>query len=183
MTSSACCGVRGASEETERAAHLGKEKWWDVGSMLEEDVTGDVDIVLKVLEGLFHPRVHIGVPSPLVGKDFDFLELGGDEVVVPIPIGDRVDLLVVDVVDYHVLVPNAEPVTIVSVHGEEVPEADMGAWILLSDEGGSQEGMNGVLVEGCDDGPDVEPIWGTPILDIGPMGVDVVAVSFDGFHG
>lgn len=38
MTSSAWCGVRGASEETERAAHLGK--WWDVRSMLEVHARG-----------------------------------------------------------------------------------------------------------------------------------------------
>jgi hypothetical protein len=170
----------GASEETERAAHLGKEKWWDVGSMLEEDVTGDVEIVVEVIEGLFHPRVHLGVVPPF-GKGFDLFEFGRDEVVVPISIGDRVDLLVIYVVDYKVLVPDAKPVTIVTVHGEEIPEAGMRV-ILLSDEGGCQEGMNSVLVEGCDDGPNVEPTWGPPILDIGPVGVDVVAVSFDGFH-
>lgn len=146
----------------------------------EEYVTGDVEVVVEVIEGLFHPRVHLGVVPPF-GKGFDLLEFSGDEVVVSIPIGDGVDLLVVDVVDYKVLVPDAKPVAIVTVHGEEIPEAGMRV-ILLSDEGGSQEGMDDVLMEWRDEGPDGSMGGSEPILDIGPMGVDVVAVSFDGFH-
>lgn len=180
MTSSACCGVRGASEETERAAHLGKGKWREVGSMLEEEVSGGVEVVPEVLEGLFHPGIAGVVVPGAFDIGFDLLEFGTDEEVAPISIGDRVDLIVVDVVDHEVLVSDTEPVTIIPVR-EKAPE--VGMWVtFLRDEGSSQEGVDGLLGEGGEVGPDASGGGGEPILDIGSVGVDVVALSFDGFH-
>ena len=170
--------MRGLSDKTDKAAHLGK--WREVGSMLEEEVPGGVEVVPEVLEGLFHPGIAGVVVPGAFDIGFDLLEFGTDEEVAPISIGDRVDLIVVDVVDHEVLVSDTEPVTIIPVR-EEIPEAGMRV-ILLSDEGGSQEGMDDVLMEGRDEGPDGSMGGSEPILDIGPMGTDVVAVSFDGFH-
>jgi hypothetical protein len=145
----------------------------------EEEVSGGVEVVPEVLEGLFHPGVHIGVVPFDIG--FNLLEFGGNEVVVPISIGDGVDLIVVDVVDHNILVSDTEPVAIVTVHGKEIPEGDSRV-TFLGDEGSSQEGMDGIRGEGGEDGPDRIGGGSAPILKIGSMGVDVVAVSFDGFH-